>query len=154
MCAKLILPHKYTIRQKNVEGSRVIILRRPLNIPGPGEAKMEISITQYDCCDLVRPSGRVDSFTAPALAESLNKLVTQDRHRIILDLAAVNYVSSAGMRVLIDVQKSCKRPGRGELILLNVPTRVRETLELAGFVPLFKIFDGLDKALEYFSTLK
>jgi anti-sigma B factor antagonist len=112
---------------------------------------MEINTIQYEFCDLVRPNGRIDSFTAPKLAETMNMLTVQGRHKIVLDLVDVNYVSSAGLRVLIDVQKSCKQLGRGELILVNVPARVFETLELAGFVPLFKVFDSLDKALEYFS---
>jgi anti-sigma B factor antagonist len=48
------------------------------------------------------------------------------------------------------VQKACKRWNRGELVLANVPERVREALELAGFVPLFRFSDDVVEAVGSF----
>ncbi len=62
----------------------------------------------------------------------------------------VEYVSSAGLRVLISVQKTCKRWNRGHLVLAEVPQRVYETLDLAGFLPLFDIFDDVTSAVGNF----
>ena len=62
-------------------------------------------------------------------------------------MSGVEFLSSAGLRVLIDVQKTCKRWNRGELVLANVPQRIYETLDLAGFVPLFKFFDDVVEAV-------
>jgi anti-sigma B factor antagonist len=55
------------------------------------------------------------------------------------------------LRVMIDLQKTCRLNKRGEAVLLHLPQRVYETLELAGFLPLFKLFENLDLALNNFS---
>lgn len=111
---------------------------------------MEISSQQLDGYDLVKVDGRVDSFTAPKLSEVINNIIQTGRYKIILDLKDVDYVSSAGLRVLIDAQKTCKQAKKGEVILLSVPKRIYETLELAGFVPLFKFFSDLSSAVNSF----
>jgi anti-sigma B factor antagonist len=111
---------------------------------------MEVTTTQYKRSDLVKPSGRVDSFTAPKLAETLDQITNSGRYRVILDMEAVEYMSSAGLRVMINTQKTCKRYNRGELVLARVPKRIYEALELAGFVPLFKFFDDVTSAVGYF----
>lgn len=111
---------------------------------------MEVSQTKYKRCDLYKVSGRVDSFTAPQLAEALAESTNEGRHNIVLDLSGADYVSSAGLRVMIDVQKTCKHGARGELVLVGVPKRIFETLELAGFVPLFRFFDDVTAAVADF----
>jgi len=111
---------------------------------------MEITTTPYKRCDLVQVSGRVDSFTAPNLSEALRALTDSGRYKITLDMSGVTYVSSAGLRVLIDTQKTCKSLNRGELVLASVPPRIYETLDLAGFVPLFKFFDDTTAAVGSF----
>ena len=111
---------------------------------------MEITTTTYKNCDLVQVSGRVDSFTAPNLSDALRTVTDTGRFKIALDMAGVAYVSSAGLRVLIDTQKTCKALNRGELVLACVPPRIYETLDLAGFVPLFKFFDDTTAAVGNF----
>jgi anti-sigma B factor antagonist len=111
---------------------------------------MEITTTSYKRCDLIQVSGRVDSFTAPNLSDILHTITDSGRFRIALDIAGVTYVSSAGLRVLIDTQKTCKTLNRGEIVLACVPQRIYETLDLAGFVPLFKFFDDTTAAVGSF----
>ncbi len=111
---------------------------------------MEVTTTQYKRCDLVKVKGRVDSFTAPKLAETLAVLTKEGRYNIVLHMGEVEYVSSAGLRVMIDAQKTCKHMGRGEVILAAIPKRIYDTLELAGFVPLFRFFDDEIKAVGSF----
>ena len=111
---------------------------------------MEITASSYKHCDLVQVSGRVDSFTAPNLAETLRTITDSGRYKIALDMGEVTYVSSAGLRVLIDTQKTCKTLNQGELVLASVPQRIYETLDLAGFVPLFKFFEDTTAAIGSF----
>ena len=111
---------------------------------------MEITTTQFKRCDLVKATGRIDSQTAPQLAEALSAINEAERFKIVFDMGGVDYVSSAGLRVMIDVQKTCKRWNRGEMVLANVPQRIYEALDLAGFVPLFKLFDDVVEAVGSF----
>ncbi len=111
---------------------------------------MEYTLEEFKHCDLLAVSGRVDSDTAPKLAEVLDDLMDQGRYNIVLDLNDVFFLSSAGLRVLIDTQKQCQRMNRGELVLSRVPERICEALDLVGLVPLFKIFDDKVHAVGYF----
>ncbi len=104
---------------------------------------MEVTVTRYRRNDLVRVKGRIDSATAPQLAEVLDKLIRSGRFHIILDLSEVEFMSSAGLRVLISAQKTCRRYNRGQVALAAVPKRIYEALELAGFVPLFRFYDNV-----------
>jgi anti-sigma B factor antagonist len=80
----------------------------------------------------------------------MDALTNAGRYRIIFDMSGVEFMSSAGLRVLISTQKTCKRYNRGEIVLVNVPQRIYDALELAGFVPLFKIFDDITAAVGSF----
>lgn len=109
---------------------------------------MEVSTKQYKRCDLVTVSGRIDSATSSTLADALDAITNEGRFRIVLDLKDVDFMSSAGLRVLISTQKTCKP--RGEVVLAVVPERIYEALELAGFIPLFKFYDNILDAVASF----
>lgn len=111
---------------------------------------MELTTEQLKRCDLVEAAGRIDSQAAPQLAEALNTITEAGRFKIVFDMSGVDFMSSAGLRVLIDVQKTCKRWNRGQLVLASVPERIYETLDLTGFVPLFNIFDDVLHAVSSF----
>ncbi len=103
---------------------------------------MEIESAEYKHCNLVKPHGRIDSATAPQLAEALDGITNAGQYKIILDLSDVDFMSSAGLRVLISTQKTCRRYNRGEVALSSVPKRIHDALDLAGFIPLFKFYDN------------
>jgi len=111
---------------------------------------METKLTHYKHCDLVKVSGRVDSLTAPRLAEELNKIAGSGRFKIVIDLSGVQFLSSAGLRVLISTQKNCKRYNRGEVMLACVPENILAVFELAVFITIFKIFDDVTAAVGEF----
>ena len=111
---------------------------------------MEITTKQFKHCDLVKATGRIDSHTAPQLAEALDVINEAARFSIVFDMSSVDFVSSAGLRVMINVQKTCKRLNRGEMVLACVPQRIYEALDLAGFVPLFNFFDEVVEAVGSF----
>lgn len=111
---------------------------------------MELTTEKFKRCDLVKATGRIDSQTAPQLDEAFRAIIKSGRFRIVFDMSGVEFVSSAALRVLIAVRKTCKRWNRGELVLASVPQRIYEALELAGFLPLFKFFDEVVEAVGSF----
>lgn len=102
---------------------------------------MEIANQEFKHCDLIKVKGRVDSATAPDFSKALEKITENGRYKIAIDMSELEYMSSAGFRALLASQRNCKRYNRGELVLVQVPERIREALELAGFTELFKTFD-------------
>lgn len=111
---------------------------------------MEVSPQQFKRCDLITLTGRVDSATAPRFAAALEKIGSESRFKIVVDLSGVEYMSSAGFRALIAAQRNCKRYNRGEVVLANVPANIYAALELAGFTNLFQIFNDVTAAVGYF----
>lgn len=111
---------------------------------------MEVDIKEYKHCVLITLKGRVDSATAPELERKMDDLLQRGRFKMVVDMSGVEYMSSAGFRVLLSTQRSCRRYHRGEVVLAMVPQRVLEALDLAGFTRVFKIFDNLPDAIGYF----
>ena len=102
---------------------------------------MEITTTQLKRVDVVEVSGRVDSSTAPDLEEALKSIVDAGRYRICMDLENLEYLSSAGIKVLIAILKTCKRWNRGDLRLANMSDRISDVIiedsTFIGFVHSF-----------------
>lgn len=111
---------------------------------------MDITTTQYKRCDVVKMVGRVDSYTAPNLEDVLNNIINNGRYKIVFDMTDVDFMSSKGWWVLIETQKACKRYNRGELVLVCVQDRIKESLNLVGMSSYFKMFDDLTSAVAYF----
>jgi anti-sigma B factor antagonist len=108
---------------------------------------MEVTTRRYKHCDVVSATGRVDAYTAPQLAEAFAAITGADRYRIVFDMSGVDYISSAGLRVLVDAQRICKRFNRGRVVIASVASQVQRALELAGFYTVFRVYDTTLDAL-------
>ncbi len=94
---------------------------------------MEIKTTTEGDTLTIAVSGRVDTVTAPELAAGLR---FGDAKRVVIDLANVPYMSSAGLRLLLTAHKEMVGKG-GELQIANVQSAVMEVLEITGFSDIF-----------------
>jgi anti-sigma B factor antagonist len=104
---------------------------------------MEITTRKLEKVTVVKPNGRIDAEAAPELAEALTAITDAGQYRIVLDLSETDFVSSAGLRVLLDTQKTCRRLNRGDMAIANVSTGVSRTLELGGFYTYFDVYDSV-----------
>jgi len=111
---------------------------------------MEITTKRLKRVDLVTVSGRIDSAAARELERVLKSIVDAGRYRICMDLKNLEYICSAGLRVLISILKTCKRWNRGDLRLANMPPRIADVFDLAGLTPLFKVFPDAVEAVGSF----
>jgi anti-anti-sigma factor len=107
---------------------------------------MEIREERGDGVLIVAPLGRVDSTTSEELERSLLRRLEQGEQRLVLDLAGVEYISSAGLRVLLMLAKRLRQPPSG-LVLCSLADGVRQVFELAGFIPLFAVEASRERAL-------
>ncbi len=110
---------------------------------------MNIETRELKHVSVVKISGRVDSGTAPDMERALQGLIDADRNQIVLDLRDTEYMSSAGLRVLVSMLKAAKKNG-GDLRLTQLSSRVKEVLELAGLTPVFTIHGDLVEAVGSF----
>ena len=99
---------------------------------------MKIVDEKQDGILIVALSGRVDSASSPELEASLLRHLGSGEKKLLVDFAEVEYISSAGLRVLLLLAKKLKDTG-GRLVLSGMPESVRLVFELAGFLPIFAI---------------
>ncbi len=81
-------------------------------------------------------SGRIDTSTAPELESVINNNA-QNVKELIIDLKDMDYISSAGLRVLLKTQKLMNT--QGSLLIKNVQSDVMEIFEMTGFVDILTI---------------
>jgi anti-sigma B factor antagonist len=112
---------------------------------------MELIIEQQHRVTIVRPTGFVDHETAGALAEALNGQVQAGNLSLVVDLDQLDYMSSAGLRVLLAVLKDA-RPQGGDLRLANAKAEVRLVLEMSGFTKLVQIYPTLAEAVDSYEA--
>ena len=103
---------------------------------------VKITTKEYKRVDLVAVEGRVDSSTAPQLEKALQKIIDAGRYRIVVDLSGTDFMSSAGLRVLLSALKQVRRFNRGDLRLAGMSSKVKKAFELAGLVVVFQLYDN------------
>lgn len=84
----------------------------------------------------LRIIGRLDTTTAPALDGIINKDV-EGTEELVLDMSGLEYISSAGLRVLLSAQKKMQK--NGSMKLTGVCEGVMEVLEMTGFADILEI---------------
>jgi anti-sigma B factor antagonist len=83
--------------------------------------------------------GRIDGDNALAMAEAIQHAVVNGRDQVFLDMSAVEYMNSAGLRELVKAFKLVQRAG-GRLILINPSDYVYKLIELVGLESIFEIY--------------
>jgi len=92
-------------------------------------------------------SGKLDAETTPHFAEVLDGSIERGERRIILDMSALDYVSSVGLRALILGAKRLA-PLDGRMVLCGPQDRIMKLLEISGFTSIFTIAATRDEAAE------
>ena len=97
---------------------------------------MNIIQNRNDAELTVTLEGRLDTTTAPQLEQSL-KSAPPGVKNLILDFSALDYLSSAGLRVLLATQKTMRR--QGKMVIRHVNETIMEVFEVTGFIDILTI---------------
>ena len=95
---------------------------------------------------LLRLFGVLDGLTYLDFQKVMNQSIENDAKHIVLDMNAVNYVSSAGLRVFLQGAKSLKKR-KGEIVLFGMNATVNEVFKLSGFEKIFRTFSDEEEAV-------
>ncbi len=101
---------------------------------------MEIITRDYPHASVIRVTGRVDAGNYAELENKLKEYIDGGKKHLVLELDGIEYLSSAGVRVLISTQKALK-PRGGRLAIAQPSNRVKDVLQLAGVDILFPTYD-------------
>ena len=97
---------------------------------------MTIEIKRNEELTIIEVAGRLDTITAPALDKAINEDIEGTKD-LVLNLANLEYISSAGLRVLLAAQKKMQRIG--SMKVKNVCDSIMEVFEITGFADILVI---------------
>ena len=114
---------------------------------------MEIQITRTGKVHVLHLSGRWDAFSAAAFEQRCAELVREDgMRRVVLDLAKVDYLSSFGLRAMLNLGKLLE-PLAGEIHVAELQPAVAKVYRGSGFNSLFQDFPNVDEAIRAFKRI-
>jgi anti-anti-sigma factor len=98
-----------------------------------------------DVC-ILQPAGRLDSGSGPQFEDRIAKAMAGDTDKLLLDLAGLEYISSAGLRIVLHTAKQMKAKG-GRLVLCSLSDQIREVFDISGFSSILDICVSRDEAM-------
>jgi stage II sporulation protein AA (anti-sigma F factor antagonist) len=108
-----------------------------------------MKITTVEDIKIVAMEARFDAYSAKDVETELKELVENRSLKIICDFSKTEYISSAGLRVLLFIAKKLQQL-TGKLVLCSVSAYVKEVFEMSGFVKIFTIANSQQDALTKF----
>lgn len=110
---------------------------------------MEIKTRRADDVLVVEITGRLDTLSSGPASEEMGRIVQDGDSRILLNLGNLEFISSAGLRVLLRTMKLLPEPG-GKMMICQAKGVVKEVLEISGFNTFIDVHDTEAAALEAF----
>lgn len=115
--------------------------------------KFELSTTHIQRDDVeiakIKIDGYLDSSTFPQLQEYLTSMVAEGQVRLLLDLSDLDYISSAGLGVLMGMLREVRDKG-GDLKIVNMSEKIERVFNLLGFSRILRLYTDEEKALKDF----
>ena len=102
---------------------------------------------------IVTPAGSIDSDTYMILEKKVDQLLAASPTEMIFDMASVDYMSSAGVRVIFKAKKALKE-NRGELILVNLKPQIKKVFDIINALPSLTIFRSIEELDEYLDAMQ
>lgn len=109
---------------------------------------METQVEEKGDIVVVRVEGRLDAASSPQLELKINSIIDQGHFKIIMDLSGVEYLSSAGMRLLLAASKKLKHL-EGKLVACSISDEVMKVVKMAGFHQVVEFYSNEDECLTH-----
>ena len=107
---------------------------------------LHIQIEEEKEKNIIRLEGRIDAMSSPQLEKEITKLLEKGRDVLLVDFSRVDYLSSAGMRLLLSITKKLKAK-QGKCLFFSFNEEVLEIVKMAGFEKILNIYPNEKAAL-------
>jgi anti-sigma B factor antagonist len=111
---------------------------------------LEIIKETYNNIDIYRLKGQLDSNSSPEFEQRIFQAISNGSKNVVVDFKCLDYISSAGIRVILRATKAIKRKD-GQIMLCCMHDYVKEVFDISGVGSLLSIVATLDDALQSFS---
>lgn len=99
---------------------------------------------------VLRMKGRLDALSSPEAEHKVFDFINDGQHKLVIDFSGVDYLSSAGMRMLLSITKKLKTFDGGRLIVFSITPNVMDVLKMSGFDHVLDLSKTEDEALRKF----
>ena len=113
----------------------------------------QFNITETNLVHHITLIGRLDSASSGDFEKSMQILFNQPGNKALIDFSTLDYISSAGLRVVLMLAKRAKQT-QGHLILCGLQPHVKEVFEISGFLKILLVVDNMEAACAEFASLK
>ena len=110
---------------------------------------MEIVYKEQDDILIVSINGSLDATSSGLAEKELDILLKKSKYRFLFDLSGMEYLSSTGLRVLLDLTKKVKQMD-GKIVLCSLAPFIREIFEVSGFTSFIPIHESVEEGLKEF----
>ena len=110
---------------------------------------MKVTLSQENGVNVIAVEGSIDGKTAPMIRQEIGPTL-ESAKKVILDLSKVDYLSSAGLRLLLLIYREFSAKS-GKLVLLGVSDDIRTVMSHTGFLNFFKLAGSMPEALQAIS---
>jgi anti-sigma B factor antagonist len=110
---------------------------------------MEISITESDDVQILSFQGNLDTNTSVQAESEINSLIDAGAQKLLVNFEKLDYISSAGLRILLATAKKLKA-SEGDLKICGLNETVQEVFDISGFATILSVTKTEDEALGAF----
>ncbi len=107
---------------------------------------MHVRETETNRATILSVEGRLDSMTSQSFEQQLMGKIDAGNSKIILDFGSLDYISSAGLRVLLMGAKRLQSEG-GTFVVCGLKEHIHEVFEISGFLTILTVLDNIDDAI-------
>lgn len=97
--------------------------------------------------------GSLDTTTYPMLEEKVDQVLQDSATTIVFDLSSLQYISSAGLRVILKTQKALKK-NNSKVILLNLQPQIKKVFEVINALPTMQVFSSTAEMDQYLDQVQ
>jgi anti-anti-sigma factor len=133
------------------DGENVVVLAKRLREGTTGDQRggnqMDVRTRTEGEVTIIAFAGNLDSNTSPAAQQAIDGILAGGAKKMVVDFSALDYISSAGLRVLLGAAKKLQPPAGG-LRLFGLNETVREVFEISGFAKILQLRASEAEAME------
>ncbi len=115
--------------------------------------QLELLEEQNEFATILKVKGRLDAITSPPTEKRILETITKGQNRILLNFSEVDYLSSAGMRTLLVINKKLNSQN-GKLVISTITPYVMDVLKMSGFDQVLNLAKDDKEGLQKFNDPK
>jgi len=109
---------------------------------------MEAQVEEKGDVIVIRVSGRLDAASSPQLEKKINSIIDSGHFKLVLNFSGVEYLSSAGMRLMLSVSKKLKHL-EGKVVACSLNDEVMEVIKMAGFHQILELYPTEEESFSH-----